>query len=534
MAVRARQDGLMRILFLTLGVLVVALIVVLILMLATGGNGDADAQHEALIDSGHYVQGVSVGGVDVSGMKYADARANAQIQAKAEEVAAAFSYTFTVNGTEYTYSAEQLGLVSNIEQVLTDALEYGNEGTGAEIREQKATAQESGIDFPVGIYADEATVLGMIQMHKAEIDTPAQNATIEISDDIKGTAEADEKAEAEAEANGETYTTSVQYLEDLPGVTFIDEVTGVDVDAAALAGLMTRNVNSGDYSVIEAPAILTNPQIDVATLKHNTQRISRYTSAFEGSTLGDPARVTNIRLLAAIVNGTVIEFGQEWSINDAAGPRTDDTAKTVGWAYAPGIANGRYEDQVGGGVCQVSSTVYNAAIRAELEITDRRAHSWPSSYIPEGMDATISTGGPDLKFVNPYPMPIYLVSYLHENENKVTVEVFGPPLSHGYTVEFTHKLVQTIPAGQTIYHYNATKLPDGTTIAEGEQKTWVKRHDGQVWYVYKWYYDSDGNVVSNKGLFSENTYKAFTEEIYVNGQNPATATQPPTDTTDTE
>ncbi len=523
MVVRARQDGMMRILFLALGVLVVALIVVLILMLATGGNNDPNAQHEALMESGRYVQGVTVDGVEVSGMTYAEAIANAQIQAKANETAAAFSYTFTVNGTSYTYSAEQLGLVSDIEQVLTEALEYGNIGTGAEMREQKAAAQESGVDFPLGIYADEAAVLGMIQVHKAEIDKPATNAAINISDDIKGTAEAD----------GDDGSAAVQYLEDLPGVTFIEEVTGVDVDAAALASLIARNVNSGDYGVIEAPAVLTNPQIDVATLKQNTQRISRYTSAFEGSTLGNEDRVENIRIMAAIVNGTVIEFGQEWSINDAAGPRNDETAETVGWTYAPGIANGRYEDQVGGGVCQVSSTVYNAAIRAELEITDRRAHSWPSSYIPEGMDATISTGGPDLKFVNPYSMPVYLVAYLHENENKVTVEVFGPPLSHGYKVEFTHKLVQTIPAGQTINHYNATKLPDGTPISEGDKKTWVSRHDGQVWYVYKWYYDSDGNVVANKGLFSENTYKAFTEEVYVNGQDPATATAPPEEPADT-
>ena len=171
---------------------------------------------------------------------------------------------------------------------------------------------------------------------------------MEISDDIRGTAEEDEAAEAAAEEAGEDYKAEVQYLENLDGVTFIEEVTGVDVDAAALASTITTHINNGDYSMINAPAGITNPQIDVATLKQNTQRISRYTSAFEGSTLGDEARVTNITILAAIVNNTMIEFGQEWSINDAAGPRNDDTAKTVGWAYAPGIANGNYTDQVGG------------------------------------------------------------------------------------------------------------------------------------------------------------------------------------------
>ena len=522
MSVRARQDGLMRILFLTLGVLVVALIVVLILLLATGGGDDEDAQQK-LIESGRFVTGVSVGGVDVGGMTYDEAAQIDGIQTQADQVYGSFTYTILVHDKEYSYSAAELGLVSNIEQVLAEAIAYGNMGTGAQMREEKAEASENGVDFALGVYADEAVVLQRIQALKPELDVEAQNATVEIPDDIRGTAEQDEAA---ARAAGENYKPEVQYLEELSGVMFIEEVAGVDVDAAALAALMTSNINSGDYSAIEAPANIINPQIDLATLKKNTQRLSRFTSEFEGSSLGSEARVTNITLLAAIVNNTIIEFGQEWSINDVAGPRNEETAKTVGWAVASGIARGRYEDQVGGGVCQVSSTVYNAAIRAELEITERRHHSWPSSYIPEGMDATISTGGPDLKLVNPYLMPVYLVAYVHENEKKVTVEVFGPPLSHGYTVEFTHELVQTIPAGRTVYHYDSPKLPDGTSISEGQQRTWISPRDGAVWNVYKVYYDSDGKEVS-RTLFTKNTYDAYTGVIYVNGQDPAAATSEP-------
>ena len=338
---RARQDRLMRILFLSLGVLVIALVVVLILMLATGNPANEDEQQEALIDSGRFVQGVSVAGVDVSGMTYGEASANEAIRGKADEAVDGFAYTFLVNGKEYNYGASELGLESNAEQVLMDALLYGNMGTGAEIREQKAAAQENGIDFPLGIYADENAVLQKIQEYKADYDVMAKNATVEISDDIRGTAEADAAAEKEAKDNDEKYVAEVQYLEDLTGVTFIEEETGVDVDAAALASMITYNINNGDFSVIDAPAIITNPQIDVATLRQSTQRISRYTSAFEGATLGDEARVTNIRILTAIVNGVIIEPGQEWSINDAAGPRNDQTAKEIGWAYAPGIANGQ-------------------------------------------------------------------------------------------------------------------------------------------------------------------------------------------------
>ena len=199
--------------------------------------------------------------------------------------------------------------------------------------------------------------------------------------------------------------------------------------------------------------IITNPAIDVATLKENTQLIGSYYSLFDSPTLSKEGRVNNIKLLADIVNGTVIKPGEAWSINEAAGPRDEQTAQTVGWTSAPGISNGRYEDQIGGGVCQVSSSVYNAAIRAELDIVQRRAHSWPSGYIENGMDATISTGGPDLVLSNPFDMPIYLAVYVEEEEYKVTVEVYGPPLKHGYKVQFVTNLVRTIPAGEPTYHW---------------------------------------------------------------------------------
>ena len=532
MSVRARQDGLMRILFLTLGVLVVALVVVLILMLVTGDTGAEDAEKEALIESGRFVSGVSVAGVDVSGMTYAQADENAQIQAKADDAVSAFTYTFTVNGKDVTYGAADLGLVSDKAQVLSDAIAFGNAGSGTDMRQQKAEAAESGVDFPLSVYADESTLLQKLQALKPEFDVAAQNATVEIPDDIRGTAEADEAAEAAAKEADQEYVLPEQYLEELDGVVFIEEVTGIEVDAAALAMLITHNINNGDYSVIDAPANITIPKIDMATLKANTKRISRYTSEFEGKTLGNEDRVTNIRLMAAVVNNTIIEFGQEWSINEAAGPRNDDTAEKVGWAYAPGISNGNYEDQVGGGVCQISSTLYNAAIRAEVDITERRAHSWPSSYIPDGMDATISTGGPDLKLFNSDLMPIYLVAYLHENHNRVTVEVFGAPLSHGYTVDFTNTLIRTIPAGRTVYHYNSPTTPDGKAIPENGQRTWVLEHNGAVWEVHKLYIDSDGDVVSRK-FFSKTTYDAFTGVIYVNGPDPATVTpSPPPETTE--
>jgi len=483
------RGNLMKKLLLALGVLVVALIVALIMMLATGGAGDSETKKLSLKDSGKYLEGIKIGTVDVSGMTYAEASANEDIKDQAQAATDSFSYVFTVNGTQHSYTASELGLVSNREKQLEDALYFGQVGDGATIREQRKQAQEAGVSFELGVYADEAAVLEKVTALKSTLDVLPQDAKLKFSDD------GDDR------------------------FTYVDEVTGIDVDAAQLAGLITTNINNGDFSVVSAPAVITNPKMDVDTLKANTQLIATFTSSFGGSrSLYNPDRVANIKIMAGIVNGTVIEPGQIWSINDAAGPRTDATAKTKGWKYAPGINDGKYRMEVGGGVCQVSSSVYNAAIRAELGIEERKQHSWPSHYILEGMDATISTGGPDLKISNPYQYPVYIAVYVNESKKTVKVDIYGP-LTHDYTVDFTHELIATNKAPDPIYHFNATTDPDGNAITAGKTEEYKAPHDGQTWKVYKQYKDKDGNVYKTE-FFSQDVYKTIQGVYYVNGQDP--------------
>jgi len=494
---RTRSNQTYKMLLMAFGILIIALIVVLILLLA--GAGMTDQQREArLMETGHFIQGVSVEGVDISGQSMEEALANDTLLSISQQMEAGFTYIFTAGGHEYTLTAEELGITSSLNQTLSEAMKFGQLGDGAAVREQKAQAQKSGRDFKLGMYADEAVVLEKLTALKPAIDMLPQDATLEILDDVQGEGR-------------------FKYLE---------AVTGVDIDASAFAKLISANINSGNYDIVEAPAIITNPSIDVATLKANTQLIGTFTSSFDGSGLDDPDRVTNIRIMSGVVNGTIIQPGETWSINDAAGPRNDDTAKTVGWAYAPGIADGKYRMEVGGGVCQVSSTLYNATIRAELTIVDRRAHSWPSSYIPKGMDATISTGGPDLKISNPYDMPVYIETVIDEEEKELTINVYGPPLTHGYKIEFINTLVATDKAPETEYHYNAATDPEGNPIGAGKSVEWVKSRDGQTWEVYKQYVNAEGDVVKSE-FFSKDTYKAFKGIVYVNGADPDTVPAAP-------
>ncbi len=494
---RTRNNQIFKMMLMAFGILIIALIVVLILLLS-GAGMTVEEREARLMESGHFIQGVTVEGVDISGQTMEEALTNDTLQSVSQQMEDGFTYTFTAGGREYTLSAKDLGITSSINHTLREAMKFGQIGDGALVREQKAQAQESGYDFKLGMYAQETVVLEKLTALKPTIDMLPQDATLEILDDMQGEGR----------------------------FKYIEAVTGVDIDASAFAKLISDNINNGNYGVVAAPAIITNPSIDVATLKANTQLIGTFTSSFDESGLDNADRVTNIRIMSGIVNGVIIQPGETWSINDAAGPRNDDTVKTVGWAYAPGIADGKYRMEVGGGVCQVSSTLYNASIRAELTIVERKAHSWPSSYIPKGMDATISTGGPELKISNPYDMPVYIETVLDEEEKELTINVYGPPLTHGYKVEFKTTLVATDKAPETEYHYNAATDPEGAPIGAGKTVEWVKSRDGQTWEVYKQYVNDAGDVVKSE-FFSKDTYKAFKGVIYVNGADPDTVPAAP-------
>lgn len=140
----------------------------------------------------------------------------------------------------------------------------------------------------------------------------------------------------------------------------------------------------------------TNLNINLSNPQLLSSRTTRYNA-------GIP-RATNVRLATEAINGSIVLPGQEFSYTNTVGPRT--TAR--GYVEAPIYVNGEHSTGIGGGICQVSSTLYAAMKDCGLPATERHAHSLPVSYLPAGYDATISGTALDLKFVNIYEQPIYI------------------------------------------------------------------------------------------------------------------------------
>jgi vancomycin resistance protein YoaR len=141
--------------------------------------------------------------------------------------------------------------------------------------------------------------------------------------------------------------------------------------------------------------------------------------SYSTSIYGSQQRSSNIQLAVAALDNTIVWPDQEFSFNETVGPRTPER----GYLPAPVILMGASNFDYGGGVCQVSSTVYNAALAAQLEIVERHPHSKPIHYVPIGRDAAVAYGGYDLRFRNQTGSPIIIKSKV--SQGRVWVSILG-------------------------------------------------------------------------------------------------------------
>jgi len=171
--------------------------------------------------------------------------------------------------------------------------------------------------------------------------------------------------------------------------------------------------------------------------------------------------------------------GDEFSFNKIVGPTTPGK----GFEYAKVIKNGTFVDEIGGGVCQVSSTLYNAVLKSNLDITERRNHSKIISYVPMGQDAMISYGISDFKFKNNFNYPVFLETIVQNKE--ITFNMFSNEEGLGPQYEIKNEIAKEIkPKKEIIYDYS---LSEGRIIIEQNGKsgyivnTYRVRHDnGQI------------------------------------------------------
>lgn len=218
----------------------------------------------------------------------------------------------------------------------------------------------------------------------------------------------------------------------------VPAVTGWQVDAGILK---SRLENAVSGQVIDIPLISLEPRLTTAELA--ARRITRQVASF--TTLFNPAeadRTHNIRLAAGSLDGLWLPPGGEFSFNRTVGPRTPDR----GYRDALVIEEGNFVPGTGGGVCQVSSTLYNVALLAGLTIMERQPHGLPVTYVPPGRDATVAYGLIDLKFRNDTPYWYLLKTGVEAGE--LTMAFYTA--DEAPRAEVTSQVLETIPPMEEI------------------------------------------------------------------------------------
>lgn len=480
-----------KLLRLGLGALALLVVAVAGVLLLTGGGKEGPTMVEYMNSNTKFLDGVSIEGVLVGGKEMEEAKPLVE-QAVTERLNSV-SITLQHGDKSWTLTAADMNLTANTDEVLTQAMGFGREGTLSENAEAREEL-EQGKEFSVTLTPDVTAVTNRLITIASEANqAPVEPHLIPTLD----------------EGNKQNF----EPVEGQNGLTLNAEQTG----QAVIAAMQQKQYQAAVTPVFDTVA----PTMTLAFLQQNTARISTFTTRFPQSSSDEIVknRVFNIKKAADIINGYTVQPGEEWSFNGWVGPRTVKT----GWKEANGISGGKeYTLQAGGGICQVSTTLYNALLWGNVPITDRKAHSIPSTYVDKGLDATVDTSGIDLKFKNDTDAPMYIFAYITPDPKSskylnMTVSIYGKPLPEGVTYKARSEIIETTPRLEI-------KYVDDPTIPIGYQLEKIKAHDGFKAKAYLEKY-VNGELVETKELY-EDKYRGNDAEWHIGTGDPLTVPVP--------
>lgn len=426
------------------------------------------------------ISGVTVGGTDVSGMN--SAQAEAAVKRAAEEYASGSIITLELDGERRAETAlSELGMyAADLDSVIRKAVDYGKKGNPLTCYKilKSAEKNESEKDFPIKYEVSEKSAGSVLEEKLAGILRTPEDAKL-------------------TQSGGETVVT-----EDVPGekedikktVENINRLIADErgqADGEGPAGKMPGGA-SAVVATTEAKAEITSE--DLAGL---TDVLGTFTTYYGES--GD-GRTLNVESGANHIGGTLVQPGEEVSADNLMAPYTEEN----GYAMAASYENNEVVESMGGGICQVSTTLYNALLLAELEITERYEHSMLVSYVDPSMDAAIADDVKDLKFRNNMETPVYIEAAL--SGGNLTFNIYGKDVRpEGRTVEYISETLETVESDET--RYVATEDPVGTMYTRDNGHTGLK---AQLWKVVY----EDGGEVSREAV-NYSTYLASGKTVAV-------------------
>ena len=385
-------------------------------------------------------QGVLVDGVHVGGMTREEAARALQTDAVQQE--AALHITVRADDQTWIITPKELPYRRNTSQVLDTAYAVGRQGTRETVAssvtpfEYRYQHLYHTVGSPVSLHTqasyDPADVRGLVRIVESYINRDAVDAQIA------------------------TFDFSSRAF------TFTEDRAGAHLDGDDLYNRIVSALDRRDFqAVIAVESQVLTPRVTKAELMNAFSLVSSYTT----ETTSNANRNINIDLACRAVNGTVVMPGETFSFNQTTGQRTSQK----GYLPAAAISGGATVDEIGGGVCQVSSTLFNAAVMADMTVLARSPHTWPSNYVEKGRDATVNWPNLDFSFRNDQSNPVFIAAWYEKR--KCTVEIYGAVMSGGQSIDLDTQLMDTIPPPEEPIMERNPALEPGTVREKKKART---------------------------------------------------------------
>ena len=478
------------------------------------------------INNENILNNVSIMGIDVSNMSIEEAKEaiSEVINSKLEE-----DLTLKIDDYETSMNANQISAQFDIETAVSEAFNIGRDGNiitnnyvilstwlfgrdiecsfnySEEALDKKIsdiTAKLPGAVVQSSYYIEDEDLIIVkgtpgITIKNDELKLDILNKIQDINKKYEITTIPTEDVEPE-EINLEQIRNEIYkepqdaYIETNP-TTVHTHVNGVDF---AISMEEAQEIISEDKEEYVIPLKITVPEKTLADLGEEAfpDELATYSTRYDPTNRN---RSNNLEISAEKINGTIVMPGETFSYNQVVGERTI----AEGYKEAGAYAGGRVVQDVGGGICQTSSTLYNAVLLANLEIVDRSNHQFLTSYVPAGRDATVAWGAIDFQFKNTREYPIKIEASV---ENGVcTMSIYGIKEETEYEVVIQPVVLSYIPYS-TIYE-------DDPTLEEGEEVVEQSGYTGCTSETYR-IIKLNGEVIS-KTLLSKDTYDPMTRII---------------------
>lgn len=353
-----------------------------------------------------FYQNTHINGVDVSGLTRT--QADNLLSQKLIESKENINITLSSEENHWLITGEDLSIIANTRPTLDEVINYGREGNIFTKKKAEKEIKKEGLYVNIP-YED---MLGGLEEQVEKVVSEVENAPLPCG---------------------------IIFEPESENMFSLGEATsGKVVDKEALKKEINNVLTNGGQGTIIIPTREILPDKDMSDFIDQITLRSSFKTGYEKSSSD---RKSNIKLALSKFNGLIVEPNEEISFNKITGART----KSNGYKTAKIIIGGKYVDGVGGGVCQASTTLYNALIRSDIEILQVNHHTLPASYVPLSFDAMVSEGYADLVFKNNLDTPIFIKTICTNND--ITVEIYGEPLEDGLTINTRAELVKVLPHG---------------------------------------------------------------------------------------